>query len=88
MQLFNGEILASLNREYVNITGASLYLNKYGECYKEKNISMDYVLKEEKLKSLLSEFKNMKFSKYFRTVSSMDLVFDQNIGIDINDDDS
>lgn len=69
LQLFNGEILATLNRDYMNISEANLYLNKYGECYKEKNISMDYVLREDKLKALLSEFKNMKFSKYFRRIN-------------------
>jgi len=82
LQLFNGEILATLNRDYINISDSSLYSNKYGECYKEKNISMEYLLREDKVKSLLSEFKNLNYSKYFRKIQPN---INQNIVLDTDD---
>ncbi len=78
LQLFNGEILASINKNYVNIPGSALYLNKYGENFKEKRIGMEYILNEEKFKNCLIEFKNMKFTRYFKSFSA-----DNN---DINDE--
>lgn len=90
LQLFNGEILASLNRQYISIPNSGIYLNKYGESFKERKISMEYLLKEDKLKSLLIEFKNMKYSKYFRQNStSMQLNFMQianNLNMNMNID--
>lgn len=82
LQLFNGQILACMNRDYQNIGEASFYLNKYGESYKEKHISMEYLLREDKLKNFLNEFKNMKYSRFFRRIIP---ILNQNIN-NINDD--
>ena len=70
LQLFNGEILASINRIYVKIPGSALYLNKHGEKFKEKSIGKEYVLNLEKYKNCLDEFRNMKYVKYFSVSGS------------------
>lgn len=80
LQLFDGEILASLNGNFVPLS-INIYLNKYRESFKGKNISQEYKLDEERMKNILSDFKTMKLSRYFRAE------IEENNDIDLLDED-
>ena len=40
-------------------TKISVYLNKYGECAKGRSISDEYILNEDLLKNIISDYKNL-----------------------------
>jgi hypothetical protein len=70
LHIYNGEVTLALLGKFVT-TKIGLYQNRFGETVKGKSISDDYLLNNDTLSSLLSEYNNLSYRKYFK-VSSAD----------------
>ncbi len=75
LHLYSGEITMSLVGNFVN-SKMSIYLNKFGESLKARSISDEFVLNEDLLQSILSEFKTLAYRKYFKINNGRFLTLD------------
>jgi hypothetical protein len=75
LHIYNGEITFSLLGNFVH-SKMSIYLNKFGESVKGNSISDEFILNEELLYSILSEFKTLAYRKYFKISSGNFLTLD------------